>query len=101
MASSKFSSPNSAPNWTAEKNKLFENALAIYDREAPDRWHKIAKIVGGTTEEEVKRQYEILQEDINRIESGKFPLPKYWKGQGSSKGNNITNEEQRLKNLKL
>lgn len=94
MASGKFSSPESSSNWTAEKNKLFENALAIYDREAPDRWHKIAKFVGETTEEEVKRQYEILQEDIKRIESGKFPLPKYRKCQGSSKGNIISNEEQ-------
>ncbi|XP_062102399.1 protein RADIALIS-like 4 [Humulus lupulus] len=100
MASTKLSSSTgSSPNWTAEKNKLFENALAIYDRDAPDRWHKIAKIVGETTAEEVKRQYEILKEDIYRIESGKFPLPKYRKcHQGSS---NISNEEQRLKNLKL
>lgn len=101
MASSKLSSPDTSSNWTAEKNKLFENALAIYDREAPDRWQKIAKIVGGTTEEEVKRQYEILQEDINRIESGKFPLPKYWKDQGSSKGNNVSNEEKRLVHLQF
>ncbi|GMN19612.1 hypothetical protein TIFTF001_050949 [Ficus carica] len=96
---SQLSSPNSNPNWTVEQNKLFENALAIYDREEPDRWCKIAKVVGGTTEEEVKRQYEILQEDINRIESGKIPLPKYRKDQGSSKENNISNEEQRILNI--
>lgn len=94
-SNSQISSPTSGPTWTAEQNKLFENALAIYDKEEPDRWLKIAKVVGGATEEEVKRQYEILQEDINRIESGKIPLPKYRKDQGSSKGNNISNDEQR------
>ena len=86
MSISQPSSPNSGPNWTAKQNKLFENALAMFTSEEPDRWRRIAKLVGGTSEEEVKRQYEILQEDIKRIESGKIPLPKYAKNQDSSKG---------------
>ncbi|KAI5319577.1 hypothetical protein L3X38_039285 [Prunus dulcis] len=94
---SKLSSPQTSLTWTAKQNKLFENALATYDEETPDRWHKIARIVGGTTEEEVKRQYEILLSDIKRIESGKVPLPKYRKVGAS----NISNEEKRLKILKL
>lgn len=96
MAStSQLSSTGSNLTWTAKQNKLFENALAVYDRETPDRWHKVAKVVGGTTEEEVKRQYQILLEDINRIESGKVPLPKYRNVQGISKGSNICSEEMR------
>ncbi|EEF41162.1 DNA binding protein, putative [Ricinus communis] len=67
----------SSSNWTAEQNKLFEDALAIYDKDTPDRWRTIAKIVGGTTEEEVKKQFEILVNDINHIESDKIPLPNY------------------------
>ncbi|KAL5099437.1 hypothetical protein RYX36_003764, partial [Vicia faba] len=64
--------------WTTKKNKLFENALAIYDKETSDRWYNIAMFVGGTTTEvEIKKQYEILQEDIKNIESGKVPLPAY------------------------
>ncbi|XP_024179555.1 protein RADIALIS-like 3 [Rosa chinensis] len=97
MVPNKLSAPDSSSTWTAEKNKLFENALAIYDQETHDRWHKIARIVGATTEEEVKRQYEILVHDINCIESGKVPLPKYRKV-GES---NISNHEKRLKSLKL
>ncbi|KAM1174550.1 hypothetical protein ACFX13_027726 [Malus domestica] len=89
--------PSKPSSWTAKQNKLFENALATYDRETHDRWRNIARIVGGTTEEEVKRQYEILLADINRIESGKVPLPKYRKV-GES---NISSEEERLKTLKL
>lgn len=91
MVPTKLSSPDSNSTWTAKQNKLFENALAIYDRETHDRWRKIAKIVGGKTEEEVKRQYEILEHDINCIESGKIPLPKYRKA-GES---NISNNEKR------
>ena len=77
MSSSQFSWPSYNSSWTEEQNKLFENALAIYDKDIPDRWQKIAKLVGGTSEQEVKRQYEILLDDIKRIESGKVPLPKY------------------------
>jgi hypothetical protein len=94
MGSSPLSSPNSNPTWTAKQNKLFENALAIYHKETPDRWHNIAKVIGGTTEEEVKRRYEILLEDIKCIESGKVPLPNYRKIEGSSGLNNISNQEE-------
>ncbi|KAJ7953005.1 Protein RADIALIS-like [Quillaja saponaria] len=100
MASEPLSSPNSNLTWTAKKNTEFENALAIYDKESPERWHKIAMFIGGTSEEEVKRQYEILLEDIKNIESGKVPLPSYKPNGGSSRGD-INNKEQRLKYLKL
>ncbi|CAK7339571.1 unnamed protein product [Dovyalis caffra] len=75
MASSSFPQPSS--NWSAEQNKLFETALAIYDKDSPDRWRSIAKMVQGATEEEVKRRYEILVDDIKSIESDKVPLPNY------------------------
>lgn len=79
MASNKVlsSSCESNERWRGKKNKLFEDALAIYDKETPDRWHNIAMYVGGTTESEVKRQYEILLDDINQIESGKISIPPY------------------------
>ncbi|KAK9276721.1 hypothetical protein L1049_006257 [Liquidambar formosana] len=95
MASSPLSSCSSNSTWTAKQNKLFENALAIYDKDTPDRWHNIAKAVSGKTVEEVKRQYEILLEDIERIESGNVPLPNYMKNGQSREGNNISNEEKR------
>ncbi|GAU18526.1 hypothetical protein TSUD_233980 [Trifolium subterraneum] len=56
-------------SWTARQNKLFEEALAIYDRETPDRWHNVAKVVGKSVED-VKRHYELLIEDVKRIERG-------------------------------
>ncbi|KAK8601278.1 hypothetical protein V6N13_059003 [Hibiscus sabdariffa] len=67
----------SSSNWTPKQNKLFENALAIYDNDTPDLWQKLAKAVGGKTVEEVKLHYEILLEDLKNIENGNVPLPPY------------------------
>lgn len=88
--------------WTHQQNKLFENALAIYDRETPDRWRNLAKAVGGKSEEEVKRHYEKLVEDIKHIESGNVALPNYNNanngGHNNYKGYNFMDEEQRYVN---
>ncbi|KAF2324577.1 hypothetical protein P3X46_002133 [Hevea brasiliensis] len=92
-------SSSSSSSWTPKQNKLFENALAIYDKETPDRWVNLARAVGGKTVEEVKNHYELLVEDVRQIESGQVPLPNYRK---AGKGyNNYMDEEQRLKGLKL
>ncbi|XP_027360796.1 transcription factor SRM1-like isoform X2 [Abrus precatorius] len=63
--------------WSREQDKAFENALATYPEDAPDRWEKIAADVPGKTIEEIKLHYELLVEDINQIESGCVPLPPY------------------------
>lgn len=62
--------------WSREANKRFEVALAIYGPDDPYRWRHVANAVGGKSIEEVKIHYEILEEDINRIEQGKVPLPR-------------------------
>ncbi|KAI7724827.1 hypothetical protein M8C21_020944, partial [Ambrosia artemisiifolia] len=56
------------------QQKLFENALAIYDKDTPDRWQNVAKATGMTVNE-VKRQYRLLVEDVEQIESGKVQVP--------------------------
>lgn len=73
MASSSSSQNTS---WTVSQNKRFEEALAIYDKDTPDRWEKVARAVGKSVEE-VKRHYQILLEDVHKIESGLVPFPKY------------------------
>lgn len=55
---------------------MFENALAIFDKNTPDRWSNVAKATG-KTEEEVKLHYQKLVEDIENIEADLVPLPKY------------------------
>lgn len=81
MASGSFSNyarnPNGPVTWTAKQNKQFEKALAVYDKDTPDRWHNVAKAVGGKTADEVKRHYDVLVRDLINIESGQFPAPNY------------------------
>ncbi|KAA8528653.1 hypothetical protein F0562_036008 [Nyssa sinensis] len=78
MASSSItSSHSSSSSWTLEQNKQFEEALALYDRDTPDRWQNVARAVDGKSVEEVKRHYEILVRDIIQIEADRIPLPNY------------------------
>ncbi|KAJ9704791.1 hypothetical protein PVL29_003033 [Vitis rotundifolia] len=100
MASSSMSSRSSGSSWTAKQNKAFEEALAVYDKDTPDRWYNVARAVGGKTVEEVKRHYEILVEDIKSIDSDKVPFPNY-KTTGASSRSNMSDQEKRMMNLKL
>ncbi|CAF1911476.1 unnamed protein product [Brassica oleracea var. botrytis] len=70
-------SRSSSSSWTFRQNKMFERALAVYDKDTPDRWHNVAIAVGGKSAEEVKRHYDILVEDLISIETGRVPLPNY------------------------
>ncbi|XP_020231448.1 protein RADIALIS-like 3 [Cajanus cajan] len=95
----------SSSAWTSKQNKKFENALAIYDKDTPDRWQNLARAVGGKTVEEVKRHYEMLVDDLKQIEEGHVPLPNY-RNVSATVGPNIKgytymDQEQRLKVLSL
>nr|GMC54957.1 protein RADIALIS-like 3 [Ipomoea batatas] len=70
----------------ARQNKKFEEALAIYDRETPDRWYNIARMVGGKSAEEVRRHYELLVKDIMQIENDQVPLPNYRAAESNGRG---------------
>ncbi|PSS09469.1 Transcription factor DIVARICATA like [Actinidia chinensis var. chinensis] len=63
--------------WTLEENKMFENALAIYDEATPDRWKKVAAMIPGKTVWDVMKQYTELEEDVSSIEAGWIPIPRY------------------------
>lgn len=72
--------------WTPEENKKFENALAVYDKETPDRWQRVAAMIPGKTSGDVMRKYKELEDDVSSIEAGLIPIPI----QGSSKDNSIS-----------
>ncbi|CAM8932514.1 unnamed protein product [Rhodiola kirilowii] len=99
MASSSMSRSSSS-SWTAKQNKAFENALAVYDKETPDRWYNIARAVGGKTVDEVKMHYQNLLEDVKFIEAGKVPFPNY-KTTGMKGNTSLGEHGQRMKNLKF
>ncbi|KAJ0825169.1 putative transcription factor MYB-HB-like family [Helianthus annuus] len=64
--------------WTREQDRAFEDALvAYYKEDSEDCWEKIATDVAGKSVEEVKHHYELLVDDLDRIESGIVPLPSY------------------------
>ncbi|KAF3634701.1 Protein RADIALIS-like 6 [Capsicum chinense] len=86
--------------WTTKQNKKFEDALALYDKDTPDRWHNIARYVGGKSAEEVKRHYELLEKDVMKIENDQVPLPNY-RANASNGRSNYANEQRLLQNLRL
>lgn len=63
--------------WTPDENKKFENALAVYDPETPDRWRKVAALIPGKTVGDVIKQYRELEEDVSDIEAGVIQVPGY------------------------
>ncbi|XP_051139055.1 protein RADIALIS-like 4 [Andrographis paniculata] len=90
--------------WTTKQNKQFEEALARFDKETPDRWQNIARAVGGgKSAEEVRRHYEVLLKDIMRIEADQVPIPNYTATRRSSYTTVTTNQydHRLMKNLKL
>lgn len=75
MASTSLASSHVA--WTSKQNKQFEDALVCYDKDTPERWHNIAKLVGGKSAEEMQRHYEMLVRDIMQIETDQVSIPNY------------------------
>nr|Q8S9H7.1 RecName: Full=Transcription factor DIVARICATA [Antirrhinum majus]AAL78741.1 MYB-like transcription factor DIVARICATA [Antirrhinum majus] len=67
----------STTRWTAAENKAFENALAVFDENTPNRWERVAERVPGKTVGDVMRQYKELEDDVSSIEAGFVPVPGY------------------------
>ncbi|XP_057483968.1 transcription factor DIVARICATA-like [Actinidia eriantha] len=63
--------------WTPEENKKFENALALFDKDTPDRWYNVAAMIPGKSVSDVIKQYRELEEDVSDIEAGLIPIPRY------------------------
>ncbi|XP_022946976.1 transcription factor RADIALIS-like [Cucurbita moschata] len=99
-----ISSSHDSTSWSPNQNKAFETALAVFDKDTPDRWLNVAKAVGDKTVDEVKRHFELLVEDVKHIESGLVPFPNYTSSSSSAprtSHDNINGQEQRMRNMKL
>ncbi|KAF6136855.1 hypothetical protein GIB67_043244 [Kingdonia uniflora] len=84
---------NSSSSWTPKQNKLFEKALAFYDKDTPDHWFNVAKAVGGKTADHVKKHYDILIQDLKHIESGQVPFPNYRSTSSNTNGKGMGDEK--------
>ncbi|OIV97620.1 hypothetical protein TanjilG_12377 [Lupinus angustifolius] len=83
--------------WTREENRRFEDALAVHGPNDQNRWQNVANAVGGKSVEEVKKHYEILKEDLIRIECDQIIPPKY-RGAGINV-RKIVNDQRKIGNL--
>lgn len=77
---------SSSSLWSREQDKQFEKAIAAYPENSSDRWEKIAADVSGKSLEEIKHHYELLVDDVSRIESGFVELPSYNSSSDGSSG---------------
>lgn len=68
---------SSSSVWSREQDKQFEKAIVTYPEDCSDRWEKIAGDVHGKSVEEIKHHYELLVDDVGRIESGLVEVPCY------------------------
>ncbi|CAL5038474.1 unnamed protein product [Urochloa decumbens] len=82
-------------SWPDELNKVFEMALARYDKGAPDFWQNVARAVGeGKTVDDVKEHFKVLTEDVDDME-----IMYGGRSSNKSKGGSSSGE-QRLKHHK-
>lgn len=65
-------------SWSQEENKWFEDALAKFDGDTPDRWAKVAALIPGKTVGDVVSHYRELVDDVTEIEAGRIPCPVYY-----------------------
>lgn len=77
---------SSSSLWSREQDRQFEKAIATYPEESSDRWEKIAGDVAGKSVEEIKHHYELLVDDVSRIESGFVEVPSYNSSSDGSTG---------------
>ncbi|XP_076888897.1 transcription factor MYBS1-like [Bidens hawaiensis] len=81
---------SSSKIWTKEEDKAFENAIATHwNQDSKEvQWDTIASLVPTKTIPELKQHYHLLVEDVDDIEGGLIPVPKYLGEESSSSSTN-------------
>ncbi|RLN12976.1 hypothetical protein C2845_PM09G09380 [Panicum miliaceum] len=82
-------------SWTTRQNKVFEEALAMYDKDTPDRWQKVARAVGGgKTVDDVKMQYKKLTKDVKEMDTEGLQNFQYGSSSNTSMGGSSSSNGQ-------
>ncbi|KAJ0712855.1 putative transcription factor MYB family [Helianthus annuus] len=80
---------SSSKVWSKEEDKAFENAIATHwSQDSKEQWDTIASLVPTKTIPELKQHYQLLVEDVDDIEGGLIPIPKYLGEESSSSSTN-------------
>lgn len=64
---------NPAP-WTADEQKLLEQAMRTYSANVPDRWDKIAECIPCRTKKDCMKRYKVWTETVCYCNYYLFPL---------------------------
>ncbi|KAI3521901.1 hypothetical protein L1887_11377 [Cichorium endivia] len=76
---------SSSKVWSKEEDKAFENAIANHwTHDSKEQWDTIASLIPTKTIPELKQHYRLLVEDVDDIEAGVIPIPKYLGEESSS-----------------
>ncbi|KAF3625939.1 Transcription factor DIVARICATA [Capsicum annuum] len=90
---------NKGTKWTPEENKMFEDALALFDKETPDRWYYVASMIPGKTVDDINQDHEEgIFHDFNKQfygPSGKRSTSNRYSEHERKKGVPWTEEEHR------
>lgn len=71
----KATTPEDAP-WTADEQKLLEQALKTYGSNTPERWDKVASLIPSRTKKECMRRYKELVEMIKAKKAAQIAASK-------------------------
>ncbi|KAI3761243.1 hypothetical protein L1987_51655 [Smallanthus sonchifolius] len=87
-------SMSSSKVWSKEEDKAFENAIANHwNEDSKQHWNTIASLVPTKTIPELKQHYQLLVEDVDDIEGGLIPIPKYLGEESSSSSTKDTKHQ--------
>lgn len=76
---------SSSKAWSKEEDKAFENAIVNHwTHDSKEQWDTIASLIPTKTIPELKQHYRLLVEDVDDIEAGVIPIPKYLGEESSS-----------------
>ncbi|KAG9143827.1 hypothetical protein Leryth_011489 [Lithospermum erythrorhizon] len=72
-------SSSSQVTWTREEDKAFESAISMHwvDEDCEEQWKVISSLIPNKSIQELKNHFKMLVDDLNDIEAGLVPLPKY------------------------
>uniref|UniRef100_A0A7N0T652 Myb-like domain-containing protein n=1 Tax=Kalanchoe fedtschenkoi TaxID=63787 RepID=A0A7N0T652_KALFE len=90
--------PAPAASWTRADDKQFESLLVEFPEGCANRFESVASRLPGRSVDEVVKRYEDLVADVEAIEAGLIPHPKYGGGDRRNEGSHLQKAPTQRKN---